>query len=324
MDLSVIVPVYGSQDSLRPLAQRLMGTLGAEDLEYEVIFINDDSPDDSWSVLQGIHADYSDRVTIIQLTRNFGQHNAVMCGFRHSSGAVVVTMDDDLQHPPEEIPNLLSTLHEEELDVVYGRYAEKKHAGWRNMGSNMLNLVFRRVFGVSIRFTSLRAIRREIAEAALDYDLNFAFIDGLLAWNTTRIGEIVVPHAERMDGKSGYSLSKLMLLSVNMLTNFSLFPLRAATLLGLVTSVGGLVVGLYYLLRSIAGDIEVPGYASLITAILFIGGAQLLAIGVIGEYLGRVHLNVNRKPQYRERCVQPHRRGVEFSARDSDPHLETE
>jgi undecaprenyl-phosphate 4-deoxy-4-formamido-L-arabinose transferase len=301
MDVSVVIPVYGSQATLRPLAERLCAVLDGTGRTYEVIFVNDDSPDRAWGELEALAARFPDRVVAIELTRNFGQHNAIMCGFHHARGRYVVTMDDDLQHPPEEVPKLLDTIEQTGLDVVYGRYDQKKHRAWRNLGSRMLNLVYRKVFGIAGEFTAFRAIRHEIVEAALAYDLNFTFIDGLLAWNTRRIGGCTVEHAERQHGRSGYSLRKLLVLAFNLLTNFSLLPLQVSTLLGLFSACVGFGVGVYYLGFALLRGIAVPGYASTITAVLFLGGVQLFAIGIIGEYVGRLHLNVNRKPQFRVR-----------------------
>jgi undecaprenyl-phosphate 4-deoxy-4-formamido-L-arabinose transferase len=308
IDLSIVVPVYGSEATLRALTDRLVTVLDAEPVEYEIVFVNDDRPDGAWTVLQELHAERPDCVSVVRLTRNFGQHNALMCGFARTRGRFVLTMDDDLQHPPEEVPKLLRAISEDQLDVVYGQYREKKHAAWRNLGSGVLNLVYRRVFHQNNQFTAFRIMRREIATSILGYDLNFAFIDGLIAWSTTRIGAVSVRHEPRQDGRSGYSLTKLALLALNMLTNFSLLPLQFASFLGIVAASGGLVVGLYYLALALTDRVLVPGYASTITAILFLGGVQLVSLGIIGEYVGRMHLNVNRKPQDLVREELPCRR----------------
>jgi undecaprenyl-phosphate 4-deoxy-4-formamido-L-arabinose transferase len=316
LDLSVVIPVYGAERVLRRLVERLCAVLDDMRLHYEIIFVNDDSPDGSWNVLRELQSEHPDRITVIRLTRNFGQHNATMCGFSEVRGRYVLTLDDDLQHPPEEIPKLWNALHESGLDVMYGRYREKRHHAFRNIGSWSLNLVYRKIFGLAARFSSFRLVRRELIDAAVSYQLNFTFIDGLLAWNTTRIGSVEVRHDARDEGRSGYSVGKLLLLALNLLTNFSLVPLQAATLLGFVAAGSGLAVGLMYLARAVFGQIAVPGYASIITAVLFLGGAQLLALGVIGEYVGRLHLNVNRKPQFLEREIIRHSDGFPGSLRD--------
>ena len=252
---------------------------------------------------------------LVQLMRNFGQHNALMCGFRHSRGRLVVTMDDDLQNPPEEVPRLLSAIDAGGNDLVYGVPELKQHHVVRNAGSALVTAFYRYVFRSTIQPTSFRVMRRELVEAVLSYDLNYTFVDGLLAWNTQRIGELTVEHRPRTTGRSGYSASKLLLLAFNLFTNFSLVPLQAVSLLGLFAATGGLLVAVYYALAYFLAHITVPGYASTIIAVLFLGGVQLLALGVMGEYIGRLHLNVNRKPQYTVRVVVTKER----ASQDGDP-----
>ncbi|MCL4808667.1 MAG: glycosyltransferase, partial [Thermoanaerobaculia bacterium] len=208
------------------------------------------------------------------------------------------TMDDDLQNPPEEIAKLLKALVEQDLDVVYGRYDSKKHHSWRNAGSWLVNTFYKRVFRTNVTVSAFRAIRKETLQHILSYDLNFTFVDGLLAWNTQRIGEVSVEHHPRREGRSGYSVGRLLTLAFNLFTNFSLLPLQLVASVGLVLAASGFLVGLWYLMAFFRGEIAVPGYASTITAILVLGGTQLVGLGVIGEYLGRLHMNVNRRPQY--------------------------
>ncbi|GAC1335190.1 MAG: glycosyltransferase family 2 protein [Isosphaeraceae bacterium] len=303
LDLSVVIPVYRSQDSLRALVDRLLPVLEMTGLSHEVVFVEDGSPDDSWGVLQEIEAIHPERITAIQLMRNYGQHNALMCGFRHARGAVVVTMDDDLQNPPEEIPKLLAALQKRDLDLVYGEYHTKKHAGWRNAGSTLVNTFYRLTFKNGATVTSFRAVRRELLESIFTYTLNFTFIDGLLAWNTRRIGEVAVDHHERIAGRSGYNIAKLLGLAFNLFTNFSLLPLQVVSLFGfLAAGIGFFLAGIYFLLFLLS-RIVVPGYTSIIIAVLIIGGVQMLSLGIMGEYIGRMHMNVNRKPQYVVRRV---------------------
>jgi undecaprenyl-phosphate 4-deoxy-4-formamido-L-arabinose transferase len=302
-ELSVVIPVYRSAAMLETLVQRLVVVLDRIGCDYEAVFVDDGSPDQSWDVLQRLQATYPKRIVAIQLMRNFGQHNALMCGFRHSRGQFIVTMDDDLQNPPEEIPKLVDAITRSGLDLVYGRYAEKKHHSWRNLGSFIVNSFYRVVFKTRRSVTAFRIIRRELLESIFPYTLNFTFLDGLLAWNTQRIGEVPVEHHPRREGRSGYSVAKLLLLALNLFTNFSLLPLQLVSAVGLSVSFCGILGALYFLVRYLAADIGVPGYASTIVAVLMLGGVQLLSLGIIGEYLGRLHLNVNRKPQYVERHV---------------------
>jgi glycosyltransferase involved in cell wall biosynthesis len=307
MDLSIIIPVYNAASTLRSLVQQLLLVLNGTGMRYEIIFVEDGSHDNSWEILSDLQKIWPDQIVAIQLMRNYGQHNALMCGFRNSHGEYVVTMDDDLQNPPEEIPKLLEAIETQELDLVYGCYEEtKEHCLWRNLGSWMVNVFYRIVFKSSTRVTSFRIVRRELLESIFSYSLNFTYIDGLLAWNTQRIGEVIVKHHPRSVGRSGYSLGKLITLAFNLFTNFSLLPLQLVSSCGLFVAIIGLLMGVYYLIQYLFSNIVVPGYASTIVAILILGGTQLLALGIMGEYLGRLHLNVNCKPQYVERHILRH------------------
>lgn len=296
--VSIVVPVYRSQDTLRSLFDRLAKALSGRPGGFEVVFVDDGSPDGSWRVLEDLQRAHPEQVVAVRLARNFGQHNALMCGFREARGAIVVTVDDDLQNPPEEVPKLLQALDTSDLDVAYGRYKTKKHRPWRNGGSWLINVFYRRVFRSDVTLSGLRAVRRETIQNILFYDLNYTFVDGLLAWSTQRIGEVDVAHEARRSGRSGYTLRRLLTLAFNLFTNFSLLPLQFVTVMGLALAGMGFAVGLWYLVAFFRHKIGIPGYASIITAILILGGAQLVALGIIGEYLGRLHLNVNRKPQY--------------------------
>lgn len=298
MDISVVVPVYNSTQTLHALVDRLIGTLEKLGVPYELLFVDDGSRDQSWQTLCQLHHDHPDCVVAIQLMRNFGQHNALMCGFRHSRGQFVVTLDDDMQNPPEEIPRLLEAIQQGNLDLVYGVPAHKQHSSWRNGGSWVVRTVFQIMFHTQISISSFRIVRRELVESIFSYTLNFTFIDGLLAWNSQRIGQIPVDHQPRKAGRTGYSISKLVVLALNLFTNFSLLPLQAVSLVGFLAATSGLLAGIYYLVCSLQQNIHVPGYASIIVSILVLGGVQLLSLGMIGEYVGRLHLNVNRKPQY--------------------------
>ena len=319
LDLSIVIPVYRSAAALGELTARLMAALEKLNLAYEIIFVDDDSPDDSWSVLSKLQAQYPGRVCAVRLMRNFGQHNALMCGLRHARGRYVITMDDDLQHPPEEIPKLLQAIEHTQADLVYGVPRRKKHNRWRNLGSMVVTAFYRLVFRSRVQPSAFRIIRRELVEAVLSYNLNYTYLDGLLAWNTQRIAEVEVEHRPRASGRSGYSLSKLLVLALNLFTNFSLLPLQAVSVMGFVASLGGLGLGAYYLGRYLFGEVAVPGYASTIVAVLVLGGLQLLALGVMGEYLGRVHLNINRKPQYTIREILPAAPPCESAPPPSDP-----
>jgi glycosyltransferase involved in cell wall biosynthesis len=298
LDLSIVIPVYNSASTLGMLLERLTRTIEAITQSYEIILIDDGSRDDSWAVIHSLRAKYGDHLLTVQLMRNYGQHNALMCGLGVARGAYVVTMDDDLQNPPEEIPKLLAHIRQHGLDLVYGCPSNRNHAAWRNLGSSIVWHFYRMVFRNPVTPTPFRIMRHELAHSVMFYDLNFTYLDGLLAWCTSRIAGVEVEHHARAQGNSGYSLGKLLGLALNLYTNFSLIPLQMVSGLGFAIAMSGFLVGLYYLFQFLASNIAVPGFASTIIAILILGGAQLLALGVIGEYLGRLHLNVNRKPQY--------------------------
>jgi polyisoprenyl-phosphate glycosyltransferase len=298
VDLSVVIPVYNSAEIMPALLARLTKVLGGQDMTYEIVMVEDGSPDDSWRVLSSLQRQDPQHIVAVQLMRNYGQHNALMCGFRIARGELIVTMDDDLQHPPEEIPKLIDTIVAGELDLVYGQYDKKKHPLLKNAGSLVVNKFFRHVFRLPVTVTAFRVIRRDLLDAILSYTRPFTFIDGLLAWNTRRVGATLVEHHPRAAGRSGDSLAKMVTLALNLFTNFSLLPLQLVSACGLLAAAGGFAGGLYYLVRFAMSGITVPGYASMILATLVLGGTQLLALGVIGEYVGRLHLNVNRKPQY--------------------------
>lgn len=298
LDMSIVVPVYNSANTLGFLLERLAAVMQPLSSNYEIILVDDGSRDDSWSVIQSQRASHDKHLVAVQLMRNYGQHNALMCGLGLARGEYVVTMDDDLQNPPEEIPKMLAHIRQQALDLVYGCPPEREHAAWRNLGSTLVLHFYRSVFKNHVTPTPFRIMRHQLAHSVLFYDLNFTFLDGLLAWCTSRVGSIEVEHHTRQQGRSGYSLGKLAVLALNLYTNFSLMPLQIVSGLGLLTATSGFAVGVYYLFQYFAANIEVPGFASTIIAILILGGAQLLALGVIGEYLGRLHMNVNRKPQY--------------------------
>jgi undecaprenyl-phosphate 4-deoxy-4-formamido-L-arabinose transferase len=304
VEVSVVIPVYNSAEILPQLYRRLRAVLTDLGKSFEVVLVDDGSRDASWSVLEQLQADDPAHVVAVQLMRNFGQHNALMCGFRRAQGRFVITMDDDLQHPPEEIPKLLAAIETQSLDLVYGAYDRKRHTSGKNLASKIVNLFYRFVFQTNVTVTAFRVVRRELLDTILSYSLNFTFIDGLLAWNTHRMGEVTVAHHARAQGRSGYRLGKLLTLALNLFTNFSLVPLQLVSFCGFAAAVVGFGLGAYYLYQYTVSGITVPGFASTIVSILVLGGLQLLGLGILGEYVGRLHLNVNRKPQYSVRQVR--------------------
>lgn len=301
-ELSVVIPVYRSEATLEMLFERLIPSLDALGRTYEVVLVEDGSPDGSWMKLESLQRQYSDRVIAIQLMRNSGQHNALMCGLRHASGDFVITMDDDLQNPPEEISRLLEEIEKSDCDLVYGNYAEKKHSSFRNLGSQVVNSFYRHVFGTHVTVTSFRVIRRPLLEAIRHCNQTYLFLDGLLAWNTRRIGSVVVEHHARSVGESTYSIGKLIMLSLNLFTSFSLIPLQLISVLGIgALSIGATLAVTCFGLLLFGGTVS--GSMAIATLVLLLSGLQLLSLGIFGEYMGRMHMHLNGKPQYHERQI---------------------
>jgi glycosyltransferase involved in cell wall biosynthesis len=298
---SIVIPVYNSSSILPKLYEKLTGVLESLSFNYEIIFVDDGSREDTWEVLKSIFKE-DKKVKVIRLSKNFGQHNATMAGFHRAQGEYIITMDDDLQHTPDEIPNLLKEI-KKGYDVVYGLYKIKKHGLGRNIGSKIIRYYYKKVFKVTSSTSSFRILRRNIVNKLLEYDRSFIYIDGLIAWTTDCVSTIKITHKERELGRSGYSLGKLVGLAMNMMTTFSLVPLKLASVLGLIFSSTGFLLAIFYFVKKIIWGVVEPGFTSIIIAITFFAGVQLLTLGIIGEYLGRLHLNINERPQFVERTV---------------------
>jgi undecaprenyl-phosphate 4-deoxy-4-formamido-L-arabinose transferase len=240
-----------------------------------------------------------DNVGVLNLSKNFGQHNAVMAGFNHAGGDYVLTMDDDLQHPVEEIPKLVEAL-DMGYDVVYGEYMVKKHSFLKNIGSEINNVMGNIIIKKpkDLRFTSFRIIRSYVVKEIVKYDAPYPYIDGLILRVTNNIGIIPVTHQLRASGQSNYTLKKLINLWLNGFLNFSITPLRLFTYLGMVMAVVGFLSSILILFNALIFNVQVPGWPSLIVSILIFSGVQLLSIGMVGEYIGRIFLTQNKTPQY--------------------------
>jgi len=300
--LSVVVPVYNSASMLPDLTCRLEAVLGALGAPFELILVNDGSRDASWSVAAGL-AREKRWVRAIDLMRNFGQHNAILCGIRHARHAVIVTMDDDLQHPPEEIPALLAKLAEG-LDVVYGTPQQEQHGLLRDLASQATKLALQRTMGATIarQVSAFRAFRVELRDAFAGYGGHFVSIDVLLTWATTRFGALRVRHDPRREGVSNYTLRKLITHALNMITGFSTFPLQLASVIGFAFTLFGLAVLVYVLASYWIRGGSVAGFPFLASVIAIFSGAQLFALGIIGEYLARMHFRMMERPTYAVRA----------------------
>ena len=274
------------------------GVLKRTARSYELILVNDDSPDRSWDVICQLARQYS-WVLPINLMRNFGQHNALLCGIRAARYDVIVTMDDDLQHPPEEIPKLVALLADG-YDVVYGTPEHERHGSVRNLASVVTKIALQNAMGAEIarRVTAFRVFRTEVARAFANYEGSFVSIDVLLTWGTSRFAARSVHHDPRKQGTSGYTFHKLLTHAINMMTGFTTLPLQLASLMGFGFTLFGIFILGYVLFRYFFQGSPVPGFPFLASIVAIFSGAQLFALGIIGEYLARMHFRTMQKPPY--------------------------
>lgn len=295
--LSVVVPVYNGARTVGALIDALAGI--SVPGGHEVVLVNDGSPDDSEAVCRALATRTDIAVSFVNLARNFGEHNAVMAGLSFARGDYVITMDDDLQNPPEEVARLLEYARVNRLDVVYTRYREKKHAAWRNWGSRFANWAANLVLDKPkhLYLSSFRCMSAFVVENVLKYQGPYPYIDGLIMQVTANVGSLEVRHLPRAEGRSNYTLRRLVRLWLSMFVNFSVIPLRFSALMGIVTSVLGIIWAVITTVEALTGK-PPEGWASLMVAVLLLSGLQLMLLGVVGEYLGRVFLTANRKPQY--------------------------
>jgi undecaprenyl-phosphate 4-deoxy-4-formamido-L-arabinose transferase len=296
--VSVVVPVFNSAETLDELVRRLEGVLDPLVADYELVLVNDGSADASWERIAELAA-LDERVRGLNLMRNYGQHNALLAGIRAARHPLVVTLDDDLQNPPEEIPKLLAKL-DEGFDVVYGSFTERQFGFWRNVGTSITKLALRWVIGNDIawKVSAFRAFRTDLRGAFASYNAPYVSIDVLLSWGTTRFSSVPVAHRARAEGRSSYSFARLATHALNVMTGFSTRPLRFASLIGLAfTFFGVVVLGVVLGTYLIEGG-SVPGFPFLASVIAIFSGAQLLTLGIIGEYLARMHLRVMDRPPF--------------------------
>ena len=295
--LSIVVPLYRSADSI----ERLIAELSSLQVEggCELVLVNDGSPDNTAELAEKFMRTSGRSITLVKLSRNFGEHNAVMAGLHHANGDYIVTMDDDLQNPPSEVLKLLHHARTGGHEVVYSYYAEKQHDTWRNLGSWLTNRVADLLLDKprGLYLCSFRIITRFVAHEVCRYDGPFAYVDGLILQVTQNIGSIEVEHAARASGESGYTLGKLLHLWMSMFVNFSVVPLRLATFVGF----GMAGIGFVYLLAVIVEGLRgspMAGWSSIMAALLVFCGTQLVLLGIAGEYIGRIFLTANKRPQF--------------------------
>jgi glycosyltransferase involved in cell wall biosynthesis len=297
--ISVIVPVFRSMDTLPELYSRLADVLPTLTADHEIVFVEDCGGDASWETIQRL-ATADRHVRGIRMSRNYGQHNALLCGIREARYDLTVTLDDDLQNPPEQIPRLLERL-DDDIDVVYGTPEAERHGFLRNQASRITKLALQSAMSAETarNVSAFRLFRTRIREAFADYRGPFVSIDVLLTWGSTRFASVKVRHDDRRAGHSNYTVGMLVTHALNMVTGFSTVPLQVASLIGFVFTLFGFAVLVYVLGVYIAnGGASVPGFAFLASIIAIFSGAQLFALGIIGEYLARLHFRSMDRPSY--------------------------
>jgi len=302
--ISVVVPVYNSELTLVTLHQRLVAAITQLTDEYEIIFVNDGSIDGSWKEIIKL-SNNNNLVIGINLLKNYGQHNALLCGIRAAKNQVLITIDDDLQHPPEEIFKMIDKLNEG-FDVIYGSPVTKKHGLFRGLASLLTKIALKTTMGAkTARYASaFRVFPTRLRESFQHYRGSFVSIDVLLTWGTDKFTHVQVNHDIRKLGKSNYTFRRLFVIALNMITGFSIIPLQIASVLGFIFSLFGLLVLIYVITNFLLYGSQTLGFPFLASIISIFSGVQLFAIGIIGEYLARIHYRIMDKPQYVELDVE--------------------
>ena len=302
--LSIVIPVYNAEKTICRLVDELISDL---DFHYrlEIILVSDNSIDRSEEVCISLYEKYKKVVKFYSLSMNVGEHSAVMAGLNKATGDYIVIMDDDFQNPISEVVKLVNTALDGEYHVVYSFYEEKKHSLFRNWGSWFHN----KIAGIMLKkpkdlyLSSFKVLNRFLVREIIKYQAPFPYIDGLIMQITDKIGKVKVEHSARQEGRSGYTFKKLISLWLNMFTNFSIVPLRISIFLGFIFAFVGLILGVYTAIEKILNPNLPVGFTSILVAISIFGGIQLILLGMVGEYIGRIFLSLNKKPQYTIRKI---------------------
>jgi glycosyltransferase involved in cell wall biosynthesis len=296
--VSVVIPVFHGEHTIGELYRQLIPAMEAITSEFEIIFVEDCGGDGSWGMIAEL-AKINPRVHGIRLNRNYGQHNALLCGIRAARGDVIITMDDDLQHPVSQIPLLLAAL-DEDHDVVYGTPQAEQHGWLRDLASRLTKIALTSAMGAETarNVSAFRAFRTWLREGFRDYRCPTVSIDVLLTWTTSRFTAIRVHHAPRTAGISGYTVGKLIRHALDLMTGFSALPLQIASVIGFALVVLGAFIIVWVLLNFLVRGSAVPGFAFVASIVTIFSGAQLFALGIFGEYLARMHFRSMDRPTY--------------------------
>ena len=296
--ISVVIPVYNAEHSIKKLVRKIIEVF--KEMEIEIILVNDDSPDNSHQECLEIFDENKLKVNYIKLSKNVGEHNAIMAGLRYVAGDWALIMDDDFQNPPEEGLKLVQFALKNDYDIVYGDYETKRHSFFRNFISKVndltANFILKKPKGLYL--SSFKCIKKDLLKNIILYRGPFPYIDGLVLSLTRKIGSIKTTHASRAAGKSGYSLSKLLSLYGNLAINFSTTPIHLFSLTGFIIAIVSGLYGIFIFLEKFLDPSTPIGYSSIVTTIVFFAGLQLIFLGLIGEYIGKILKNVNQEKQY--------------------------
>jgi glycosyltransferase involved in cell wall biosynthesis len=297
--ISIVIPVFNAEASIAKLVNALMSEISHRYI-FEIILVNDFSTDNSHEECLKLYNNFKVKVKYLSLAKNFGEHNAVMAGLNKVSGDYTVIMDDDFQNPISEVVKLIDCAVNNDFDVVYTYYDEKKHSMWRNFGSSLNNYMATILLKKpgNLYLSSFKCLNKFLVNEIVKYDLPYPYIDGLILRSTASIGKIQVVHECRKEGKSGYTLVKLIKLWSNMFTSFSVIPLRVSIFLGLGFAIIGFLAAIYTVLEHFIVPHLPQGFSFTMTVIFIFAGIQLISLGMIGEYIGRIFISQNKQPQY--------------------------
>jgi len=298
-DYSIIIPIYNGELTIEKLVNKIITYFKKSNYSFQIILIYDWGKDNSWNIIKKVKTQYPKIIKIIKLTKNFGQHNALIAGIKYADSTFVITMDEDLQHNPFDIENLIIKQKENDYDVIYGKYTELKHSWFRKKTSKILKKILKfSIPNLHTDYSAFRLIKTKIAKETLQMNNSYSFLDGYLSWITTNIESVEVSHNKRFGGKSSYTLKKLIEHSINIFVTFSNIPIRILTSTSIFIFLITIIYSIIITYRYFVGQISIPGYTSLIISIGLGVGFILLGLGIIGEYIYRINLKTTKRPNY--------------------------
>jgi polyisoprenyl-phosphate glycosyltransferase len=306
--ISIIIPVYNSAKIITYTVSEIFRVLEGQ-YAFEIILVEDGSPDNSGEVIKAI-ANNHPNVTAVSFLKNYGQHTAMFCGIKMAKGKYVVTMDDDMQNPPSELPKMIAKI-EEGYDLVFAKFHKKQHEGYRNLGSKLINGVNLRLFKVppQITISNFRIFTAAVAKRVSEMNTTFPYIPGMLLMSAATIGNVETAHLKRMEGTSNYNWSRILTLVFRLLFNFSNLPLYAMTIIGVLVSILSFVFGFALIIKGLLAGSEVKGWTSLMVVVSFFSGFIILFLGIIGEYIARVMNQMIQTQPYQIKSISKRAEG---------------